>query len=185
MLPKQGIKIWRKECWFSWQVSCSLIHSNHCYGSHCQSWLQLNATKYWKYLFSSSLKHLKKFQELPLSICLSVIIIYLFCDRVSRSSGWAGTHYIAKNNPELLMLLSPTLKFRDYRHWPTCPASFLFLKENRVSCLNWLISWLLRILHGLRIFYFEHQTLLSRNGHKDGKSGRDCTHLKNSKIFNS
>lgn len=53
-------------------------------------------------------------------------LFLVFCDRVSRSPGWPGTHYVVSDDFEHLILPPPFLKCLDYRRAILCSAQISF-----------------------------------------------------------
>lgn len=53
-------------------------------------------------------------------------LFLVFCDRVSRSPGWPGTHYVVNDDFEHLILPPPCLKCLDYRRAILCSAQISF-----------------------------------------------------------
>lgn len=53
-------------------------------------------------------------------------LFVVFCDRVSRSPRWPGTHYGVNDDVKLLILLPPCLKCLDYSRTILCAAQIIF-----------------------------------------------------------
>ena len=53
-------------------------------------------------------------------LCVHAHVCVCVSDRVSYSSGWCPTHYVAEDDFRLLVLLPPPPKLWDYRRAPPC-----------------------------------------------------------------